>query len=532
METTRVVPRGSKNTSVLGKIYSECKIFSSIIFILDKLESDGYFERINECLQFIFNKEMAFAVFELKKIKSRKKKFDIKNQLVNNTFIFKENLKIITGSLIDTLWNEKVRTEKIQQTIQKAQQEINKGTFEEIIELGEEEENYLSSDVVSRKETLELEILKNKANQEDFPHSYETDLGSKDFKFGSGEAKQTKGPSEDETYEIEQKIRKDSKEEMVMVEEESPKKEARDFGTFGEKIKKSGKGKNEWNKDIKINIENDDVEKESMEQVINKMNSKEILACQSTGNKWQINVWNNQSNGEKPRTSASMGNLTLKSAENGDSNSKKNISQSPEIKQEKSKWKRSSGMNMYLLSRKNGSSKGSSMRSVSKSGSLRLDNSNGAKSESLKRKRENAKFLEEEIRKKPIPKRTLADRLSGQKYRKINGALLNKKKQRYPNSNRMKINSSMTPDINIQRRDQRVSSLTKIKRRKNHLKMNQKNPNNESFNEGTFTKRGRKLKNRSPHQILKNLISDFDKPPKIKKKQSSKVNSFHDLVGK
>lgn len=57
---------------------------------------------------------------------------------MTNTLIFKENLKIITSKLIDTIWKEKIKSEKIQQTIQKAFCQMYKGGFEEIKELDEE----------------------------------------------------------------------------------------------------------------------------------------------------------------------------------------------------------------------------------------------------------------------------------------------------------------------------------------------------------------------------------------------------------
>ena len=533
METTKVIPRGSKNTSILGKIYSECKIFSSIIFILDKLESDGYFERINECLQFIFNKEMAFAVFELKKIKSRKKKFDIKNQLVNNTFIFKENLKIITGSLIDTLWNEKVRTEKIQQTIQKAQQEINKGTFEEIIEMEEEEENYLSSDLISRRETP---TVKPKVQaEEDFAHSYETDLESKEFKFGSGGANPRKGAGEDQAYELENLSEKNSKGAEAGVESNSNgKKDVRDFGTFGDPINemkkkkiemspikvKNKRSQNDWKNDFEI-----ETEKESIDQEIQKMKKKDIVTCQSMGNKWDLKPWEQRSNGEKPRTSASMGSLTLKSNHNGTSQDKGESKENEDNaeKENKNEWKRGSGMNMYLLSRKHGSSNGSSMRSVSKSGSLRLENSNGAKSESLKRKRENEGWLQEEMQ-KGIMKRTLADRLSEQKQRQIRGAVRNKKTyKKFPTGMYKKVGMSMTPEISVKKRNHRVSSLTKLKRLKNHLMTNPEKGYHESDRNHKNLKRKRMSKNRSPQQMVKKIISGVEKSSRLNKKNSLKV---------
>ena len=46
----------------LNKIKSETKIFANINYILDKIESDGYFSTIQTTFQQIFDKEMAFAV--------------------------------------------------------------------------------------------------------------------------------------------------------------------------------------------------------------------------------------------------------------------------------------------------------------------------------------------------------------------------------------------------------------------------------------------------------------------------------------
>ena len=51
-----------KGTSFIGKIKNETKIFANINFILDKIESDGYFDAVQSTFGVIFSKEMAFAV--------------------------------------------------------------------------------------------------------------------------------------------------------------------------------------------------------------------------------------------------------------------------------------------------------------------------------------------------------------------------------------------------------------------------------------------------------------------------------------
>jgi hypothetical protein len=485
---------------------------------------------------------MAFAVFELKKIKSRKKKFDIKNQLVNNTFIFKENLKIITGSLIDTLWNEKVRTEKIQQTIQKAQLEINKGTFEEIIEMEEEEENYFSSEIVSKNGIINEAPKMQTVIEEDFMHSYDTDLESKEFKFGSREADPKKGAGEDQNQEIMEISEKKSNEVEGVIEMNSvDRKDAREFGTFGDRSKMPEvenklkgvsrlKRKSRTDKNWRNDFENKNDDRESIDKEIREKGSKDLLVCQSMGNKWDLKLWEKQSNVEKPRTSASMGSLTLKSNQNGNSAEKddniSNTLDNMKTKDKKSKWKPASGLNMYLLSRKNGSSQGSSMRSVSKSGSLRIENSNGAKSESLKRKRDNRGWVQIEQKKQNLSKRTLADRLSGQKHRNFKGpsSKTSNKMKKFPTYVPKRQQMSMTPDVMVQKKkNQRVSSLTKLKRLKNHLILDKKIMNENMELDVDVHKRGRIGNNRSPQQMVKRIISGFDKDTRARKKNSAKV---------
>lgn len=95
---------------------------------------------------------------ELKKIKEQTPFLDFKNQLISNTMIFKENLKIIMNSLVEIMWRDKVKSSNIQETIQNAFQHIYKGGFDEIKE--EEEENWITS----RIETSEFR-LSNARNQ-------------------------------------------------------------------------------------------------------------------------------------------------------------------------------------------------------------------------------------------------------------------------------------------------------------------------------------------------------------------------------
>lgn len=135
--------------SVLKK---EVRVIQNIESILDKVESEGNISLLTSTFEMILNKEMVYAVQELKKLRIKQPKLDLKTQLTNNTLIFKENLKLITNYLIDAIWNEKVNSEKIQQTIDWATQLIYKGNFEEI---QEEDEEHLYNSWLYQKTDVE-----------------------------------------------------------------------------------------------------------------------------------------------------------------------------------------------------------------------------------------------------------------------------------------------------------------------------------------------------------------------------------------
>ena len=80
-----------------GKIKQEVKVLANISFILDKMDKDGYLRIMKDGFEQIIGNEIDFAIGELNKIKKKSKGFDMKSQLTNNTYIFKENLKMIAG---------------------------------------------------------------------------------------------------------------------------------------------------------------------------------------------------------------------------------------------------------------------------------------------------------------------------------------------------------------------------------------------------------------------------------------------------
>lgn len=72
-------------------------------------------------------------------MKEKTPSIDIQGHLVTNTCVFKENLKLITNSVIENVWKDKLSPDNIKQTIQKAIYDTYKGNFDEIKELDEEQ---------------------------------------------------------------------------------------------------------------------------------------------------------------------------------------------------------------------------------------------------------------------------------------------------------------------------------------------------------------------------------------------------------
>ena len=52
----------NNNSSFLDKVKYEIQVFENINFILDKIQSDGYFESVKSTFSVILSEEMAFAI--------------------------------------------------------------------------------------------------------------------------------------------------------------------------------------------------------------------------------------------------------------------------------------------------------------------------------------------------------------------------------------------------------------------------------------------------------------------------------------
>jgi hypothetical protein len=81
----------------LTKIHQEAKVVSNILNIIDKIDKEGFLENLKNALNSIINNEIIFTVNELRKLHKSNPKLDIKSQVTNNTYVFKENLKNISN---------------------------------------------------------------------------------------------------------------------------------------------------------------------------------------------------------------------------------------------------------------------------------------------------------------------------------------------------------------------------------------------------------------------------------------------------
>jgi hypothetical protein len=84
------------NAIFYNKIRQDVKVLTNINIILEKVEEDGFLSDIHKNFLKILDNEFLYSLKELLKIEKNETHFDMRTQLTNNTFIFKENLKKIT----------------------------------------------------------------------------------------------------------------------------------------------------------------------------------------------------------------------------------------------------------------------------------------------------------------------------------------------------------------------------------------------------------------------------------------------------
>ncbi len=97
MQAMPKLTRGKSDKLFLTKIKQEVKVLSNIPFILDKIENEGFLKILRDSFHHILQNEILFALNELSKVEKKSKSLDLRNQLTNNTYIFKENLKAISS---------------------------------------------------------------------------------------------------------------------------------------------------------------------------------------------------------------------------------------------------------------------------------------------------------------------------------------------------------------------------------------------------------------------------------------------------
>lgn len=89
----------STNSEFYFQVKQEAAVFSNIMFILEKIESESHLAALSATFKNIIDYEVTFAQAELRKIRGSFPNFDLSAQLLQNTLIFKENLKLISNSL-------------------------------------------------------------------------------------------------------------------------------------------------------------------------------------------------------------------------------------------------------------------------------------------------------------------------------------------------------------------------------------------------------------------------------------------------
>lgn len=124
------------------QVKQDSTVFSNIMFILEKLENENHLASLTSSLKSILEFEINFAQAELKKIRGCYPDFDFNAQLIQNTVIFKENLKLISNSLVDVIWSsviKKIAALQPRADPPKTQHGLLKKYFEVISELSEED---------------------------------------------------------------------------------------------------------------------------------------------------------------------------------------------------------------------------------------------------------------------------------------------------------------------------------------------------------------------------------------------------------
>lgn len=161
--------------AIINKLKEESKVYNNFGVIMEKADSDGYLTIFLQTLKFVFQKEMTFAVSELKKMKKTKKNIDIKQLLETNIYIFKENIKIILNNCVDQIWGMYMQKDFVDNFILKEVYKAKNSIIEEIDEENFTSENKSQTSKFSRKNNID-DLKMNKTHE---------NLNTKDKKLNS-----------------------------------------------------------------------------------------------------------------------------------------------------------------------------------------------------------------------------------------------------------------------------------------------------------------------------------------------------------
>ena len=91
------VSKGKTPIEFFNLVTQDAKVLSSLSLIIQKMEDDGFMRGLHDAYQTIMTHEAISAQEELKKLDCKQIKIDKRTLISSNLYIFKENLKVISG---------------------------------------------------------------------------------------------------------------------------------------------------------------------------------------------------------------------------------------------------------------------------------------------------------------------------------------------------------------------------------------------------------------------------------------------------
>lgn len=85
------------NALIFEKVKKEVEVVSTVYDIFEKVRAEGHGQRILDSLKSVISSEISYALGQLRPNARTMDSLDLKRQIITNSYIFKENLKIICG---------------------------------------------------------------------------------------------------------------------------------------------------------------------------------------------------------------------------------------------------------------------------------------------------------------------------------------------------------------------------------------------------------------------------------------------------